>query len=344
MILTITTTHRPATDLGYLLHKSPDRLHSFHLPFGQVHIFYPETSDDRCTAALLFEVDPVGLVRNRKGPSGEQRALEQYVNDRPYAASSFFSVGLSRVLGSSLSGRSKERQDLADRPLPFEARLSVLPCRGGEPYLRRLFEPLGYEVGVVAHELDTANPDWGPSRYFTITLRAEKRLKELLTHLYVLVPVMDDDKHYWVGDDEVEKLLRHGEGWLTDHPERESITARYLKHQRGLIREALARLIEEEGVGPEADEAKGAEEAALEERLSLNERRIQAILTTLAEQGVSRVLDLGCGEGKLLRALLRERRFSEIVGMDVSYRALELAGTRLGLDRMGESQRKRIRL
>src|SRR5437867_3416344 len=288
MILTITTTHRPATDLGYLLHKSPDRLHSFHLPFGQVHVFYPEASADRCTAALLLEVDPVGLVRGRKGPPGEQRALEQYVNDRPYVASSFVSVALSRVLGSSLSGRSKERQDLAERALPFEARVSVLPCRGGESYLRRLFEPLGYEVGATEHPLDPANPDWGPSRYFTVTLRAEKRLRELLTHLYVLVPVMDDDKHYWVGDDEVEKLLRHGEGWLAEHPEKESITSRYLKHQRGLVREALARLVEEEDLEPEADEARGAEEAALEERLSLGEDRIRTVVATLAERGVSR--------------------------------------------------------
>ena len=206
MLLTITTTHRPATDLGYLLHKSPSRVHTFGMPFGSAHVFYPEASPDCCTAALLLEVDPVGLVRDRKGPAGEQRALEQYVNDRPYVASSFLSVVLSRVLGSALAGRSKERQLLADTPLPLAARLSVLPCRGGEAYLRRLFEPLGYEVTASGHALDPSNPDWGDSRYFTVTLRAEKRLQDLLTHLYVLVPVMDDDKHYWVGDDEVEKL------------------------------------------------------------------------------------------------------------------------------------------
>jgi 3' terminal RNA ribose 2'-O-methyltransferase Hen1 len=333
MLLTITTAHRPATDLGYLLHKSPGRVHTFELPFGQAHVFYPEATTDRCTVALLLEVDPVGLVRNRKGPAGEQRALEQYVNDRPYVASSFLSVALSRSLHSALGGRSKERQELADTPIPLEARLTVLPCRGGEEFLRRLFEPLGYEVTAAHAALDTANPDWGDSRYFTVTLRAEKRLQDLLTHLYVLVPVMDDDKHYWVGDDEVEKLLRHGEGWLSGHPEKESIARRYLKHRRGLVREALARLVEEEDVEPEADETKQAEETILEARLSLNEQRLQAVVAALSEQGASRVLDLGCGEGKLLRELLRERRFSEIVGMDVSYRALEIA-----------QERKRIQL
>src|SRR5207249_9037016 len=242
MLLTISTTHRPATDLGYLLHKSPGRLHMFEMPFGSTHVFYPEASEERCTAAVLLEVDPVGLVRGRKGPAGDQRALEQYVNDRPYVASSFLSVVLSRVLGSALAGRSKERQELAETPLPLEARLSVLPCSGGEGYLRRLFEPLGYEVTASGHALDPSNPNWGASRYFTVTLRAETRLQDLLTHLYVLVPVLDDDKSYWVGDDEVEKLVRHGEGWLAGHPERESIARRYLKHRRSLVREALARL------------------------------------------------------------------------------------------------------
>jgi 3' terminal RNA ribose 2'-O-methyltransferase Hen1 len=155
---------------------------------------------------------------------------------------------------------------------------------------------------------------------------------------------MDDDKHYWVGDDEVEKLLRHGDGWLSAHPEKESIARRYLKHRRSLVREALERLVEEEDVEPEADDSKQAEEAALEARLSLNEQRLQAVVTALVEQGASRVLDLGCGEGKLLRALLKERRFTEILGMDVSCRALEIAHERLNLDRMGQNQRKRIQL
>jgi 3' terminal RNA ribose 2'-O-methyltransferase Hen1 len=344
MLLSIATSHQPATDLGYLLHKSPGRLHTFDLPFGQAHVFYPDATPDRCMAALILVVDPVGLVRERKGPAGNDRALEQYVNDRPYVASSFLSVALSRVFGTALTGKSKERQELADTEIPLAATLSVLPCRGGEAYLRRLFEPLGYEVAATGHPLDLANPDWGSSRYFTVTLRGEKRLRDLLTHIYVLVPVLDDDKHYWVGDDEVEKLLRHGEGWLASHPEKESIARRYLKHRRGLVREALARLIEDEDVELEAEDTKQAEEAALEERLSLNDQRLDAVVEVLTEQGAARVVDLGCGEGKLLRRLLRAKRFVEIVGMDVSHRALEIAAARLDLDRMGENQRKRIHL
>ncbi len=344
MLLTISTTHEPATDLGYLLHKSPNRLHSFDLPFGRAHVLYPEASPARCTAALLLEVDPVGLVRGRGGPAGGQRALEQYVNDRPYAASSFLSVAIARLYGPALAGRSKERPDLAGRALPLEAGVAVLPCRGGEGYLRRLFEPLGWSARATAHPLDAASPEWGASRYFTVQLAGRGRLQDLLTHLYVLVPVLDDDKHYWVGDDEVEKLLRHGEGWLAEHPEKESIVRRYLRHRRSLVREALGRLLQEEEPGLEVDDAKRQEEERLEEPLSLNDVRIREVVAVLAEHGASRVIDLGCGEGKLLRVLLEERLHTEVVGMDVSHRALEIAAARLGLDRMSEVQRRRIRL
>src|SRR6266480_4927791 len=345
MILTITYTGKPATDLGYLLHKSPLRVHSFEQVFGKTHVFYPETTPERCTAALLLEIDPVGLVRNRRGPSGEGYALEQYVNDRPYAASSFLSVAIARTLGTAISGKSKERQELADTPLPLEAQLTVLPCRGGENLLRRLFEPLGYEVTADRHPLDEKFPDWGESSYFTVRLKSTIRLSDLLTHLYVLVPVLDDDKHYWVGDAEVEKLLRHGEGWLRDHPERELITNRYLKHQKRLAQEALGRLIGEEE--PEADEVAethAREEEAIEKPMSLADQRMGAVMAALRSSGAKRVLDLGCGEGRLLRELLKDKSFSEIVGMDVSHRALELASQKLRLEDLPTMQKDRIRL
>jgi len=345
MLLTITYKGNPATDLGYLLHKSPSRVHSFEQVFGKAHVFYPETSAERCTAALLLEIDPIGLVRNRRGPSGEAHMLEQYVNDRSYAASSFLSVAIARTFGTAITGRSKERQELAETPLPLEARIAVLPCRGGENLLRRLFEPLAYEVTALRHPLDTKFPEWGESPYFTVTLKATVRLSDLLTHLYVLVPVIDDDKHYWVGDAEVEKLLRHGEGWLRDHPERELITNRYLKHQKRLAREALTRLIgEEEPEAEELAEIHTREEEAIEKPISLAEQRMGAVMAALRSAGAKRVLDLGCGEGRLLRELLKDKTFAEIVGLDVSHRVLEIAAQRLHLDNLPTMQKERIRL
>ena len=345
MLLTITTTHQPATDLGYLLHKNPARLHSFDLSFGKAHVFYPETTPDRCTAALLLDVDPVGLVRNRKGPSGEGGTLDQYVNDRPYVASSFLSVVISRVLSTALGGRSKHRPELAQTAIPLQAKISVVPCRGGERFLRRLFEPLGYEVEAQRHDLDETFPEWGDSSYYTVQLTGTVRLQDLLTHIYVLIPVLDNEKHYWVGDDEVEKLLRHGAAWLPAHPEKEEITRRYLKYRRDLAHEALARLVDEETPDPDMAEAvHDSEEEAVERNLNLNEQRLNAVVAALKGANAKSVLDLGCGEGKLLRALLADRSFDHIVGVDVSHRALEVAQARLRLERMPDRQLARIKL
>ena len=344
MLLALTTTHSPATDMGFLLRKNPARPQSFNLSFGKAHVFYPEATSERCTVALLVEVDPVGLVRNRRGPSGEGGALEQYVNDRPYAASSFLSVAIAEVFGSALSGKSKERPELADTPLPLRVTFSALPCRGGEEFLRKMFEPLGYTVSARRLPLDEKFSDWGESSYLQVELNARLSLQQLLSHLYVLVPVLDNDKHYWVSDDEVNKLLRHGEGWLAAHPEREAITRRYLKHQRSLVDDALAQFADEDEPNPDAvAEVHAAEEETIERSISLNEQRLGSVLAALKSTGAARVLDLGCGEGKLLQALLKEKQFTEIVGMDVSHRALEIAHDRLHYDRLPTVQKERLR-
>jgi 3' terminal RNA ribose 2'-O-methyltransferase Hen1 len=340
MLLTITTTHRPATDLGYLLHKNPARVQSFDLAFGKAHVFYPEASEERCTAALLMDINPVGLVRRDGG-----FALAQYVNDRPYVASSFLSVAIAQVYGSALQGRSKERAELMASAIPLEATLVALPCRGGEGLLRQLFEPLGYTLSAQRHPLDPMFPEWGASPYYDVTLSAVTRLSDLLSHLYVLVPVLDDDKHYYVGDNEVEKLLRHGEGWLREHPLRELITRRYLRYQSSLTRTALAQLVESET--PQIDEVEeqhNLEEAKVEEKIRLHQQRLEAVFNALKDSGAHRVLDLGCGEGQLLRLLLKDRQFTQITGMDVSHRTLEIAAERLNLERMPANQRERITL
>ncbi len=341
MLLTISTTYQPATDLGYLLHKNPARVQSFASSFGVATIFYPEASAERCTVALLLEIDPVGLVREKRGAGAF--ALEQYVNDRPYVASSFLSVALAQVFGSALNGHSKERPDLAQTPIPLEAAISALPCRQGETLLRKLFEPLGYAVGVERYPLDPAFPAWGESLYYRLTLQATCRLASLLSHLYVLIPVLDDDKHYWVSESEVEKLLRNGEGWLAQHPERALIARRYLRHQWHLTRAALAQLVEE-GDPDQTEVDHAAEEAAFEKPVSLNEQRIGSVLAALRASGAQRVLDLGCAEGQLIRELMKTPQFTEIVGLDVSWRVLEIASEKLRLERQPSTQRQRVKL
>jgi len=346
MLLKIETTHSPATDIGYLLHKNPSGMQSFQMGFGMAHVFYPVAEDALCQACVLLDVDPVGLVRG-----GGQRSLDQYVNDRPYVASSFLSVALNKLFSTAMNGRSKERQELVEKSLPLKATLAVVACRGGglgggaEDLLHRLFAPLGYTVTATRHPLDENFESWGDGPYFTLTIEQEIPLQRLLQHLYVLVPVLDDDKHYFVGSDEVEKLLVRGESWLPNHPEKDLITRRYLKHQHRLTRDALVRLSVDDDLDPDAvAEDHDAEEEAIEKPLSLNAQRIDSVLAALKASAATTVLDLGCGEGKLLRELLKERAFTRIVGMDVSIRSLERASEKLRLQRLPDTQRRRIEL
>lgn len=340
MLLTISTTYQPASDLGYLLHKNPARVQTEELSFGKAIVFYPEANKERCTAALMLEVDPVALVRGR-GPAGEGGQLEQYVNDRPYAANSFLSVALGRIFNTAMSGRSKERQELAESSIPLSAHLPVVAARGGEDLVRRLFEPLGYEVTMAGAKLDESFPDWGDSPYVSLTIAGTTRLQDLLTHLYVLVPVLDNEKHYWVSSDEIDKLLRKGEGWLSAHPEKDLIVSRYLKRQRSLAREALDRLLAADipvfGATEETEKQP-------EPSQSLHAQRLQTVAANLKATGAKRVLDLGCGEGKLLRLLLAEPQFEFLLGMDVSWRSLENAKERLRLDEIPERLKQRIEL
>ncbi|MET9497079.1 3' terminal RNA ribose 2'-O-methyltransferase Hen1 [Streptomyces sp. NPDC006552] len=364
MFLTISTTgtpERPATDLGFLLHKHPESAQAFTTSYGTAHVLYPEASAERCTAALLLEVDPVALVRRGKGKGrggAPDAALAQYVNDRPYAASSLLAVALRTVFSSALRGVCAAR-----------------PERGGPDLVRKLFEPLGWTVGAEAVPLDERFPEWGASRYVRLVLEGELRLAQALRHLYVLLPVLDDAKHYWVSADEVDKLLRAGEGWLAGHPEQTLITSRYLARRWSLTREAnerleLVRLADADDMkvedldnavaadleratdgdaggavrGGEGGNAGAGVSGAEERPVALAVRRREAILAALHACGAARVLDLGCGEGQLVQALLKDVRFSEIVGVDVSVRALTVAGRRLKLDRLGERQAARVQL
>lgn len=346
MLLTITSTSATATDLGYLLFKNPGRIHGFDLSFGKATVFYPEATADRCTVCLLLEVDPIGMVRRKSGPAGDGAIFSQYVNDRPYVASSFLSVAISEIFGTAMTGRSKDRPELAATPIPLEVHIPVLPSKGGEHLIRELFEPLGYSVELERVPLDTTFPDWGASRYYSVRMKGVQLLKDLLAHINVLVPVLDDEKHYWVGDDEVDKLLRRGGEWLPAHPSKERIAYRYLKHRKSLAREAVERLTRssDEDEDPTPEQKIAGREEALEAKISLNAQRMTRIAEAVRECGAASVVDLGCGEGKLIRELVKQRQLTRIVGMDVSLRSLEFATERLRLEQLAPAFRDRIEL
>jgi 3' terminal RNA ribose 2'-O-methyltransferase Hen1 len=345
VLLTVSTTHRPATDLGYLLHKHPDRVQEFRQSFGTVTVFYPEATEERCTVALLLDVDPIRLARSRARNTPDF-SLAQYVNDRPYAASSLLGVAMADVFSTARSGRCASRQELADSAMPLEVVVPVLPCRGGADIAHRFFEPLGWSVEADPIALDDAFPEWGDSRYLRLRLTGVLRLADALNQLHVLLPVLDESKHYWQGPDEVDKLLRSGGGWLARHPEADLITRRYLGRRGVLVGAALARLAElgdepEESVGPSEEEEVGQPEV---QRLPLNAQRHDAVLQALLELGARSVVDLGCGPGLFLERLVGTPAFTRVAGSDVDTRSLERAARRLHVDRMSERQSERLTL
>lgn len=343
MLLTISTTHRPATDLGYLLHKHPDKFQSFNLTLGKAHAFYPESSEEHTTFALLLDIDPIDMVRGKgRNLARAGFSLGQYVNDRPYVASSFLSVAIAKTLSSAMNGRCNHRPELVPVKMPFEVQISAIPApRGGAELIRKLFEPLGYEVELEQYILDENFPQWGMSKYFTLTLKHEETISDLLSHLYVLIPVLDNDKHYYVNESEIEKLMEKGKGWLEDHPLKEEITSRFLINLRSLTRQALERLNEGDAEEEAEEEAKPEEK---ERKKGLHQRRLEMVLEKIKESGAEQVLDLGCGEGKLLRLLMKERQFKKITGVDVVYKELEKAKEKIYWDRMAPMQKERVNL
>jgi 3' terminal RNA ribose 2'-O-methyltransferase Hen1 len=305
---------------------------------GKAHIFYPEVTEDKCTISLLLDIDPVRLVRRNSGPAGNDFALDQYVNDRPYVASSFMSAAIVKAFATAMNGKCKDKPELVTVPMPVEVHLPVLPVRGGENLFRQLFEPLGYNITLERYAVDPLFPEWGESRYFNVRLSNTLTVQQLLSHLYILIPVCDNDKHYWVGHHEVEKLLEKGKDWLPVHPARELITLRYLKHQKGLAGHALEILLKDEA----ADSEESEEAPASAQKVRVHDLRLQAVRDELVRSNAKSIVDLGCGEGKLLKLLLAEKQFERILGMDVSYRSLEIAKDKLKIDRLPERQQQRI--
>lgn len=337
MLATISYSGPNATDLGYLLHKHPAKVQTFEMSVGQAHVFYPEATDKLCTAAVLLEVDPIGLVRNKRFGGSDLFSLGHYVNDRPYASSSMLAVALGQVFKTAMTGRCDSRPELAASRIPLEIELTAVPSKGVDGLATRLFEPLGWEVDETAIPLDTTFPEWGDSHYTNLKLSGTIRLADALHQIYVLLPVLDDSKHYWVSDDEVGKLLRAGEGWLPEHPDRDLITRRYLAHQRSMVADATARLVELDD--DLIDDAPADKPAS-----PLYAMRAEAVLAALKDVNAHRVVDLGCGEGALLKRLLVDPTFTEIIGTDVSSRSLQTAEEKLHFRDFSDTQRARVRL
>ncbi len=338
MLLSITTTHQPATDLGHLLHKHPERLQSFSMNFGplsygQVHVFYSEAIAQRCTAVLLLDIDPIG---RGKSAFAKESVLNQTISDRPYTASSFLSLAMLKVLRTAMLGRSTDRPDLAATAIPITVNIPVLPCRGGETLLQQLFEPLGYEVTGQSVCEDTI--------YLSATLKNTVRIKDLLCHLCVLIAALDDEKHDWLRAEEIDKVWQQGEGWIDDHPLKSVILQRYEKLGSRCVDTAIARLEEDDRFDIEAAQReRDWQVIAAKKPNHLNQQRLTAVIEVLNQRGAKNVVDLGCGEGELLQRLSEESSLKKITGVEVSSTALAKAQKRLSIAELNE-QPSRVQL
>lgn len=338
MVLTISSLNGNASDLSYLMHKHPDSFQSVSLSIGKAHIFYPSYEDTKTTIALLLDIDPIDLVRHSKKNNRTGFNLGQYVNDRPYVSSSFMSVSLSKAFSTAMNGKCTKKPHLVDKYFDFEVTISALPVpNGGERLIRQFFEPLGYQVEVQRYELDEQFVDWGSSKYYSVHLKNTLKLKDLLSHLYVLIPALDDEKHYYVSKNEIDKLTEKGRIWLPTHPNRKQIINRYLIHLKSLTIEALGRINSD-------SEQDHNDVDHIPKRPNLHQIRLQTIVDRLVEFRSKSIIDLGCGEGKLLKMLLRYKQFESITGVDVSYNELLWCKKKLYYDDMAPRQKERLSL
>lgn len=333
MILELTTTHNPATDLGFLLHKHPDKLQTVGLSVGNAHIFYPVANAEICTACLALDINPVDLVRNKKGGNA---FLQHYVNDRPYTSNSFLSTAIVKAFGSAINGTCHNKPELAQIPIPLQAKINSLKVDADFAYLKKLFEPLGYNISYDVLQLDSRFASWGNSKYVNLALENTITLKDLLSHLYVFILALDDDRHYWVTTNDIDVLLRRGENWLEKHPEKEWIIKRYLKNLRNYTNEALLRLA--------GDKLFEEEQLKSERKISLHQKRLNKAFDFLKESKAESILDIGCGEGKLLKLLLKDGQFKKIAGTDVSFNELQKAKENLHLNEASPALKERITL
>lgn len=308
MLMTITCKGSDAQDLSWLLHKRPDRFQAFNLPYGTAYVFFPEYSDNKCIVTLLLDVESSGLNDICKAKDGEF----QYVNPRQYLSGSLLSGAITKVFASAIKGVCEEKPELVDKVFNYEMEITSFSCRLNPDYIEKLFLPLGYEI-------DFTKPSGQYSeiaqQFGNLKLIARTTLQKLLSQLFILLPVFDRQLHFWIGESQLEKFIRHSTGWLENHPEKSFIINEYFWPAS----ELKYRVLEYFNAIPSADE----------KAPGLNALRQEEIINSLIRHDATSILDLGCGNGSLLELLAQEKRFSKIAGMDIAARNIDEARKKL---------------
>lgn len=293
MQLAIKATGEGAKMLSFLLSKNPQNLYDRMEKGYRVRLTYTVFSDSEVEALIFVTPDPVELVKN----SPDTYEITQYINDREFVVSSIFCSNTRSALGTALNGRPKEEYlDWAKHAFQLTIGFGPVATDLPDAAIKNLFEPLGYQTEIERGRADYNFQFKERSSARFINLQSKVTLQNALQHLFVLIPVLDDYRHYFIDEREIEKLERYGEGWLADHPLKELIIKRTLRfrelidqmvlnsHQTELINEAVT---------PEPN-------ISSQPVVRLNKLRYQRLVKIIEDLAAREsIVDFGAGEGKL---------------------------------------------
>lgn len=290
MQLTIKAIGENSRVISYLLSKNPSNLYDRDEKGSRVRLVYTAFTEEETELLIYVTPDPVELVRN----SPNTFDITQYINDREFAVSSLFCSYIKSALATALNGKPKD-DFIKWVDYKFDLILGFGPVASDLPdaVIESIFTPIGYEVKIERGITDYSFKLKSRSSARYINLTGRQTLQNAIRHLFILIPVLDNYKHYYMDKSEVDKLERYGTGWLDDHPMRDLIIKRALKFKE-LISEVASPKKEDLLQG----DSEPVEESEIKVRL--NEQRYQTIVdivTKLPQKET--VVDFGSGEGKL---------------------------------------------
>ncbi|WIM41190.1 3' terminal RNA ribose 2'-O-methyltransferase Hen1 [Paenibacillus sp. PK4536] len=327
MYLTIKATGTHASMISHLLAKNPNNLYDRTEKGARIRLVYTSFQPEETEVLLFVTPDPIDLVKG----SPDHYDITQYINDRELVVSSLFCSYIRPALGTALNGKPKaDYIDWVEHP--FTLHMSMGPVASDLPdsMIESLFQPLGYEVQMERGEIDYSFDLKNRSTVRHIQISGQQTLQHMLRQLYILIPVLDNYKHYYISDDEIERLQRYGEGWLSTHPQHDLIIKRSLRFAP-LIKEYEQKVAKNEDITNVSTELSThqAEASEMKSELSedqdkqydsnqteppvirLNELRYRAIVEQVSQLPQHKqIVDFGAGEGKL------SVRLGEIEGVE----------------------------
>jgi 3' terminal RNA ribose 2'-O-methyltransferase Hen1 len=301
MQLTIQASGDNVQAISYLLAKNPNNLYERNHKGHLVRLFYSKFTETELEVTIFVTPDPIEMVKN----NSNSYDITHYINDREFAVSSIFCSFIRSALGTALNGQPKEEHlKWVNHPFSFNFEFGPVVSSLSDEKLMNLFEPIGYEVTINRPEIEYSFPIKTKSSARYLSIKGMKTLQEGLRHLFVLIPVIDNYKHYFIDEKEIEKLERYGEGWLEQHPLRDLIYRQALRFKE------IYSLVE--------NSSKDEKKVEPVKKVRLNELRYEKIVNAVSQMKPRSVVDFGSGEGKLSVQLGFVEGITEILAVEPS--------------------------